>query len=137
MTACFLFMVILRRAAVPLSCRQFAILKADYARAEVLIKCKIENCGRADSVQNANHCRPTVFVYIEVAFKCRGGYYPPTRRAAVPNSCRQFVFHYTNCLHERKKHERKNTREKNGCVAQCTQPFFENKMKERLTFYST
>ena len=36
-----------------------------------------------------------------------------------------------------KKHERKYTREKNGCVAQCTQPFFENKMKERLTFYST
>ena len=35
-------------------------------------KWKIENCGRADSLQNANHCRPTVFVYIEVAFKCRG-----------------------------------------------------------------
>mgnify|MGYP006993681135 FL=1 len=28
---------------------------------------KIESCGRADSLQNANHCRPTVFVYIEVA----------------------------------------------------------------------
>ena len=35
-------------------------------------KLKIENCGRADSLQNANHCRPTVFVYIEVAFKCMG-----------------------------------------------------------------
>nr|DAZ29080.1 MAG TPA: hypothetical protein [Caudoviricetes sp.] len=46
--------------------------KAYYARAEVLIKCKIENYGRADSLQNANHCRPTVFVYIEVAFKCKG-----------------------------------------------------------------
>ena len=31
---------------------------------------KIESCGRADSLQNANHCRPTVFVYMEVAFKC-------------------------------------------------------------------
>ena len=36
---------------------------------------KIENYGRADSLQNANHCRPTVFVYIEVAFKCMGGCY--------------------------------------------------------------
>ena len=36
---------------------------------------KIESCGRADSLQNANHCRPTVFVYIEVAFKCMGGCY--------------------------------------------------------------
>ena len=40
-------------------------------------KLKIENCGRADSLQNANHCRPTVFVYIEVAFKCRGEPYTP------------------------------------------------------------
>ena len=29
----------------------------------------MENCGRADSLQNENHCRPTVFVYMEVAFK--------------------------------------------------------------------
>ena len=35
------------------------------------LKLKVESCGRADSLQNANHCRPTVFVYIEVAFKCR------------------------------------------------------------------
>ena len=42
-------------------------------------KWKIENCGRADSLQNANHCCPTVFVYIEVAFKCMGGYHPPAR----------------------------------------------------------
>ena len=35
----------------------------------------MENCGRADSLQNANHCRPTAFVYIEVAFKCMGGCY--------------------------------------------------------------
>nr|DAY51958.1 MAG TPA: hypothetical protein [Caudoviricetes sp.]DAZ29078.1 MAG TPA: hypothetical protein [Caudoviricetes sp.] len=26
----------------------------------------MENCGRADSLQNANHCRPTVFVYMKV-----------------------------------------------------------------------
>ena len=32
---------------------------------------KIESCGQADSLQNANHCRPTVFVYMKVAFKCR------------------------------------------------------------------
>ena len=25
--------------------------------------------------KNAKHCRPTVFVYIEVAFKCMGGCY--------------------------------------------------------------
>jgi len=31
----------------------------------------MENCGREDSLQNANHCRPTVFVYMKVAFKCR------------------------------------------------------------------
>ena len=35
----------------------------------------MENCGRADSLQNANHCSPTVIVYIEVAFKCMGGCY--------------------------------------------------------------
>ena len=35
----------------------------------------MENCGRADSLQNANLCRPTVIVYIEVALKCMGGCY--------------------------------------------------------------
>ena len=49
--------------------------KAYYARAEVFLKLKIENYGWADSLQNANYCRPTVFVYIEVAFKCMGGCY--------------------------------------------------------------
>ena len=29
------------------------------------LKLKMENCGRADSLQSAKHCRPTVFVYIE------------------------------------------------------------------------
>jgi len=42
-------------------------------------KWKIENCGRADSLQNANHCRPTVFLYIEVVFKCRGEPCSPVR----------------------------------------------------------
>ena len=42
----------------------------------------MENCGRADSLQNANHCRPTVFVYIEVAFKCMGGL--SARTAVLP-----------------------------------------------------
>ena len=37
----------------------------------------MENCGRADSLQNAIYCRPTVFVYIEVAFKCRGVHWTP------------------------------------------------------------
>ena len=53
-------------------------LKADHEEMLKKIeneKLKMENESREDSLQNANHCRPTVFVYIEVAFKCMGGCY--------------------------------------------------------------
>ena len=46
----------------------------------------MENYGRADSLQNANHCRPTVFVYIEVAFKCMGDIIRPHGGSPLQNS---------------------------------------------------
>ena len=49
--------------------KQYKVIVSDKAR-EVLGE--IIAYIAADSLQNANHCRPTVFVYIEVAFKCRG-----------------------------------------------------------------
>lgn len=48
------------------------------------------------------------------------------------------LFCIIQTVYTREKNTReKNTREKDGCVHYATQPSFENKMKERLTFYST
>ncbi len=53
--------------------------KAYYARAEVLIKCKIEN-GKLKIAVGQTVCKMQIifarlFLYIEVAFKCMGGCY--------------------------------------------------------------
>ena len=76
----------------------------------------MENCGRADSLQNANHCRPIVFVYIEklrlnVEADIMRPYGEPPYPIRVDN-----LFCIIQTVYTREKNTREKTQEKKTAV---------------------